>query len=466
MLRQLQNTVRKHGLFSPGQHVLVAVSGGADSVALLWMLWEQRQELGIRLTVAHLNHGIRGRSAADDAQFVRQLARRLRVPVVIGHARVPALARKEGISLEMAARRARYDFLVRAAARVRATVVATAHTADDQAETVLLKLVRGAGPKGLAGISYKATRQGVRIVRPMLDLTRTEIVAFLRERGEAWREDETNEDESFQRNRVRHRILPILEKELNPKVRAALRRTADILREEDRWLDAVAASRLAKCRTRTGTLDLMRLRKQDLALRRRIFRLWLVAAGVPAERVDFDTLDRLERLLAPATAGKTVPVAGPWVVERRYQALVIRRSNPTAANAYRKTLKIPGKTVVKEAGLSIITSLAPGLVKDREARLGTFPARASLCRTAAGSRKITVRSWRPGDRLRPLGMKGSKKIQDIAVDEKVPAAERQRLPLFECGGEIIWLPGYRVAQGWDVRRPSESSLQIMVDRCE
>jgi len=214
----------------------------------------------------------------------------------------------------------------------------------------------------------------------------------------------------------------------------------------------------------TCGLDIPSLKRQSLAARRRILRLWLVAAGIPAEWVDFDTVDRIEHLAAGSKASATVPVAGPWTVERRYDKLEVRSEKQASIRAFRQAVRIPGRTVVKAAGLEITTSVAPGLVKDRTARLGAYPARASLNWAAAGNRKILVRSWRPGDRMKPLGMKGSKKIQDIFVDEKVPAERRQGLPLLECGGEIIWLPGHRIARGWEVSRPSARSLQVTVDR--
>ncbi|MEK7751289.1 MAG: tRNA lysidine(34) synthetase TilS [Acidobacteriota bacterium] len=465
MLAQLQSTVRRHRLLPRGRRVLVAVSGGADSVALLLALHELAPRLGIRLTVAHLNHRIRGKAADRDAAFVRRLAHRIQLPVVVGRADVPRLARNSGLSLEMAARQARYDFLAKAATKVEADVIATAHTADDQAETVLLKLIRGAGPKGLAGIPYRATLRNMSVVRPLLDVTRPEVEAFLRERGEPWREDLTNRDETFLRNKVRHRILPLLESELNPKVRQALRRTADILREEDLWLDRLAASRLARCRSATGTLAIPALGKRGLAERRRVLRLWLAEAGIPPEMVDFDAVDRINRLLAGPKTGGTANVAGTWTVTRQYDALAIRKTRHTAPPPYHRTIAIPGQTLVKEAGLKITASVAPGLIKDAKARPGLYPARASLNWAAVGNRRVTVRSWRPGDRLRPFGMTGSKKIQDIFVDEKIPAEWRPRLPLFECGCEIVWLPGYRVAQGWEVRRKTAPSLQLTVDRC-
>ena len=233
MLEKTQHSVRKHGLIRRGQHVLVAVSGGADSVAMLLALDELKRLLGIRLTVAHLNHHIRGNEAKKDAEFVRKLAAGLKIPFVGGDADVPRLAKSRGLSIEMAAREARYEFLADAARKKGADVIATAHTADDQAETVLLKLCRGAGSRGLSGIPRETTINGVRVVRPLLDVTRVEIESFLRRKKQAWREDRTNRDTAYLRNRVRHELLPMLESKLNPGIREALLRTADILREED-----------------------------------------------------------------------------------------------------------------------------------------------------------------------------------------------------------------------------------------
>ena len=299
----------------------------------------------------------------------------------------------------------------------------------------------------------------------MLDLTRQQVITFLRERRESWREDETNQDEHFQRNKIRHHILPLLESEMNPRIRTVLRRTADILREEDHWMDALASDMLAECRIGTDGLAMSYLQERNLAQRRRILRLWLAAAGVPVERTDFDTVDRIDRLLIKPAAPVAVPVAGAWIVTRRYGILTIRKGKAKTSRAFAIHVRIPGRTTVKHIGLNIVVSMAPGLIKDKKPRLGAFPAQASLRWAADENRKLTVRSWRPGDRMKPFGMKGSKKLQDIFVDAKVPIEERLRLPLFECNGEIIWLPGYRVARGWEVSCAVTPSLQVRVERC-
>ena len=203
--------MQTHCSGSPGTGILLAVSGGADSMALLLAMASAAKKLRCRLVVAHLNHGIRGATAGADVEFVKKAAEALALDCVIGRRNVPDMARRSGESIEMAARRARYDFLLKTAAAKNCRILATAHNADDQAETLLLRFIRGAGSRGLAGIARVSYRKNMVILRPLLDVTRKEIENFLRRKRQTWREDESNSDTSFQRNRVRLDILPLLE---------------------------------------------------------------------------------------------------------------------------------------------------------------------------------------------------------------------------------------------------------------
>lgn len=416
-----------------------------------------------RLVVAHLNHGIRGKAADEDARFVRALARQLKLPCVVGRIDVPALARQRGMSLEMAAREARYAFLARTAKRLRADAIATAHTADDQAETVLLKLLRGAGPAGLSGIPAETQIAGVRLVRPILNATRREVLAYLQRHKRTWREDESNQNRAFLRNRVRHELLPLLERDFNPRIRQTLTRTADILRAEDEWMDAAARQVLDGTRAcAENSLPRDALRRQPLALRRRAIRLWLARAGIPAEGVDFDTVDRVVRWLGDTPARMSLP--GGWEARRRGETLSVKPAVSEPVKPFRIRLAVPGVTAIPELGLRIATRLAPGVVKERGGRPGHWPARASLDLAAWRRRALYARSRRAGDRIAPFGLPGSKKVQDLFVDAKIPRDERVRIPLFECGGDIVWVPGYRIARAWAVRDARKPALQIEVTR--
>ena len=511
MLQRIHSRITRDGLLSAGQRVLLAVSGGADSIAMLHAARRLAPRLGVRLCVCHLNHGLRGAAAAQDSAFVEAVCRRMKIPFAGGRADVRRLAARSGLSVEMAAREARYRFFARAAKRLGADVVATAHTADDEAETVLLKLARGAGPRGLAGIPARAVVNGATVVRPMLDVTRAEIVRFLEANRIAWREDASNLDLTFLRNRVRHEILPLIEKTLNPSIRDALRRTASILREEDDWLESMAAAILRDCSVDPGqaqtdalghaahgaafcgaaapsprsapgaarlqcsggstgretrrdapTLDISRLGRQPLAARRRVLRRWLLEASVPGESVDFGAIERIGGLMQQGRTGRMLELAGGWQVRRGYGRLTVRRSDAAPRHGGRTPLNVPGVTLLPSWGLRVLTRFAPGIAKPAGVSVGQWPARASIRCSAIRRNRIYVRARRTGDRMRPFGLSGSKKVQDIFVDAKVPVDQRAGVPLLECGGEIIWIPGYRIARGWEVKDPAARILQITI----
>jgi tRNA(Ile)-lysidine synthase len=467
-----------HASLSPSSHILVAVSGGADSMALLHALHDLAPRFGWRLTVAHLHHGLRGVPADGDARFVADTAAQLGLSCVVGRARVPAAARRQGISIEMAAREARYAFLVRTARKVNAEVMVTAHTADDQAETVLLKLIRGAGRSGLAGIPQEGAVKGCRLVRPLLAVTRASILAYLKDRKLTWREDESNADRSFLRNRVRHELLPLLEKEFNPRLRETLFRTSRILAAEEEWLEELAGGMLAGCAggsltpthspqrrgRQVGDLSCVRLNRYPLAARRRVIRRWLIQGTAPESCLDFETVDRILALCERPKGSKTLLLGEGWGARRVYDRLTLDRIASRGPSAFSVRVRVPGETVLPEQGWRIVAQLAPGLVRDRPPGPGHLPARASFSAAVWNRQPLVVRSWRAGDKMDPFGMKGSKKIQDILVDEKIPQGERLALPLFESGHEIVWLPGYRVARSWAVTDPDAVNLQLSVER--
>ncbi len=438
MLDQVQSALERHAMARRGELVLVAVSGGADSVALLHALWQLRGRLGLQLAVAHLNHGIRGAAAAADAAFVRRLAKRLALPFVAERVAVPQQARVTGISLEMAARAARYAFFQRAAAQLGAAAVAVAHNADDQAETILLRIARGTGPDGLAGMSRVSQRDGLKIIRPLLGVTRAGIVAYLKQHRLRWREDASNRDPQHLRNRVRHEILPLLERCLNPQIRTALLRMAEVMRDENERNDSVALAMVL-----VGHLSVKQLLGLGRAMQRRILRQWLFAGQVEADRVSFDMIESILPLLADQRGTKFLDLGGGWKVVRRYNDLTLERSPDAAAPLWK-----------------LDVTQHRGILKERPTMPGQLPACATLGAWAVGGAPLVVRAAQPGDRMAPLGMEGTKKLQDIFTDAKVPRDQRASIPVVECKGQIVWLPGYRIARGWEVPNPQSRSLRL------
>lgn len=412
----IRETIDRHGLIPHGTKVVVGVSGGADSVALLRVF----QTLEIPVTIAHLNHQLRGAEADADEQFVRNLG----VPVVVKSVDVRKLAKSSGLSVEMAARQARHDFF----GEFDNSVIALAHHADDQAETFILKLARGAGTEGLGGMSFSQTLGTLRIIRPMLGIPRSGILQWLKENGYDWREDASNADEAFLRNRVRHTVLPMLERELNPNIRETILRTMDILREENAWMDSIAGEA-----------------SSFVAAKRRALRKWLFENG--AEEVGFDAV---EKILALMDTGN-----GTTVFELNdRQRVVMEYGKPRFEEAGR--LESPPHKLSIERGT--------GWKKDHGQGAGILPAEASFDADKVGDAPITVRSFEPGDRMKPFGMEGSRKLQDIFTDQKIPRAQRPSIPVVVCRGEIIWVPGYRTARGWEVQGSSGQALHVRVEQ--
>jgi tRNA(Ile)-lysidine synthase len=461
----LRARIVQRRLIRAADHVLAAVSGGADSVAMLLALHDLAPRLRYRLSVAHLNHGIRGASATKDATFVRHLCAQLETACYEGKVDVPLLASQHGDSLEMAARDARYRFLTDTARQVGATVVATAHTADDQAETLVLRLTRGTGLRGLAGIAEETQSYGVRVVRPLLHTTRNDIVHFLRDGQQTWRVDESNTDLRFLRNHVRHEILPFLAAKLNPRIQDALVRLSEIAADEDDWSEQRARLLMETCVRPDGALHVDVLRQQHPAARRRILLRWLDSSEVPSGQVGFDEVERLCDFVAAGGSGHALQLPSNFQVRIQGNALTLshataRQSLPLQPRA----LEIPGVTCFPEAALTVTLRIARGVARQRHARLGQLPVRATLSLDALEHKTLILRTWQAGDRIRPLGMKGSRKLQDIFTDARVDALLRRTLPIVCAGKEIVWLPGYRIAAGWEVRDPTQPALQLRIAR--
>ena len=459
--RRVGRAIRDRGLWARGDRIAVAVSGGADSVALLCALAELAPDADWVLAGAiHVNHSLRGEAAAADAAFCQGLGARLGVPVDVVIVDVRKRMGETGQSLESAARDLRYAALGEAAARLGATIVATGHTRDDQAETVLLRLLRGTSTRGVSGIR---ARRGV-IARPLLDRRRTEVEKYLADRGELFQVDGSNTDERIPRNRLRHTLMPTLERDW-PGSTAALARFAELAADDEAWLGQQARQAgqdVVHAGPSGVELDSGRLRTLPRALARRVVRDAIEAAGGHSSFRDVEAVLRLGRVDA---SSRILTLRG-LRVRRRGGVLVLEAAGtPRGAAAplsYMRELLVPGETTIPETGVVISTSVFMGPLQSEFRRSAGPVVAVQSDRLVL---PLAVRNRRPGDRLRPAGAPGTRKLQDLLVDRKIPCGERDRVPIVVDGtGQIVWVAGVAVAEAVRVTAPQSGMVILEIKK--
>jgi len=414
-------------LLKPGLRLAVGLSGGADSVALTRILAARSAELGIVLHAAHLHHGLRGAEADADQQFAANLAQSLGIPFHTHHVDTAAEAEVHHESIEEAARRLRYAWFRKLMSEHRLDAVATAHTLDDQAETVLGKFLRGAWTEGLSGIHPSVQFAEGRILRPILAATRSQVEGYLTGLGQNWREDASNRDPAYTRNRLRHQLLPELE-HWNPKIREHLAAMAELARDEEVFWDSEIA-RLAPHLLLTGrpvrgggranssdesiAIDTVRLTAQPVALQRRLLRHAAATLGVS---LSFEATESLLHLAVSGRSGQKLALPGPLAAERTPREL---RLAPLS-------LKTPSQ--IEEIPLPV-----PG-------EASAFGWRFRVQSTMSGP-CATIRNWRPGDRVTLRYSSGPRKLKEVLDRLKVSGDARNLWPVVEWRGQIVWMQG-------------------------
>jgi tRNA(Ile)-lysidine synthase len=434
--RRFQRYLEQCAIIPRGSRGLVAVSGGADSTALLLLLHQAAPAFGLELHAAHLDHALRPDSFEDAAQ-VRELCARLGVPLTAARIDVAALAKKWRGGLEEVAREARRTFLRDTAQALECGWIALAHQRDDQAETFLLRLLRGAGTTGLAGMRACDPP----FVRPLLGFSRAELVAWLTDEEVAWRDDPSNREPVFVRNRVRHQLLPLLE-EYNPAIRQRLaelcRQLAD---DEADWVarTAVVLGRVVERCSGELRLPCAALREASPALAGRLVRAALKEVRGSLRRIDAGHVAAVLALACGARPQGELHLPGAWV-GRRYTELIVRREPPPPVAVTPFAIPGPGRYLLP-AGRALVVSVT------------AVPAGESHCAVEFCAARVPfplqVRAPRPGDRLRPSGLDGSRKLQDLFVDFKLPVEQRAGAALVFGVGELLWIAGVRRGAGFE-----------------
>jgi len=442
LIQRIEDSVRRRALFGPGAKILVAVSGGLDSMVLLHALNALSRRHRWKLSVAHFNHRLRGRASDADERLVRKTAAALRIPVIVERADVKQFARRSGLSIEMAARKLRHEFFARVARERKSKTIAVAHHADDQVELFFIRLLRGAAPEGLTGMKWRspsAVDRTISLVRPLLDCAKTELAAFARDESIQYREDASNGSNDFLRNRIRNELLPLLKKKYQPATTAVVLRLMEILRAES---ELVAES--GKRKAEKGKKS--EFGKWPVAIQRRLLQGSLAGIGIVP---DFELVETLRQ-----SPDVPVSVRPNFSVTRDDHGHVRLQEQPSAtvfnAGSVKLSLGQGGKAAFGEA---VVT----WRVRDR--RFPSFgPGREMFDAKRIGTR-VVLRHWRPGDRFRPIGMTSQKKLQDLFMDAKVARDERhRRIIATTAAGQIFWVEGLRIAEDFKVTATTKRRL--------
>ena len=453
ILHTVRETISDHRMLSHGDSVLVAVSGGPDSVALVHVLLTLAAEYSLRPAIAHLNHCLRGPDSDRDAEFVSTLARQLGVPIYAERKDVFAFHQSRRLSLEEAGRRIRYDFFDAVSAKYGFDKIALGHHSDDNAELVLINLLRGSGPLGLSGIA--PVRAG-KIVRPLIHLRRSEIINYLAEKKLPYVSDASNSDPAFMRNKIRHHLIPALQAAYNPRIIETLNRLGEIIRAEDQWFDDALGPILEQCISYEAdqkiSLALPDFNKLFKAVKRRVIRKAILSVKKDLRRITLLHVDAILNFIEKGRVSGRLNLPDGILVEKNALELTILNSDKigrrkdcsilqTDSTGYQYTIPAVGTLFIEEADVSITLCEidADDLPDFKES--GNRIAFFDLDRL---NFPLFVRNFRPGDRFSPLGVNGTQKVKKYFINHKIPAAQRQICPLLLSGGNIIWIAGHRI----------------------
>ena len=458
-LEAVIRTIETHRMLSSGDRILVGVSGGPDSTALLHVLADLRERYRASLHAAHLHHGVRGEEADRDAEFVRKTAESLGIPLILERIDVAEAARRDRLSLQAGARKVRYEFFRRAAEGAGCSRIALGHTADDQAETVLMRFLRGAGSRGLGGIPPVRGP----VIRPLIELRREEILAYLTGGGHPWVEDSSNLRPVSLRNRIRLELIPRLKREYNPNLVPLLAGISGILRDEDRMLDDYAAGLLSGVTVWEGVdgilLDAGRLGVLPVPIQRRIVRLVGERLCGRPSPWSLQQTEAVTALVRGGTGPKGWTLPGGIRAERLPEGVWLRREGEAPAAGFSVEVPLSGEVEVDPPGIRVETRIVEGPVQTTGEEY-PFIARFDPENFSA---PIRIRSRREGDAFSPRGMGGRRqKLKKFFIDRKIPRDQRDGIPILVSPEGILWVVGWRTDERFAATEKSRRVLEVRI----
>jgi tRNA(Ile)-lysidine synthase len=460
MLIAVRSFIDSHCLLARGDKVLAACSGGPDSLALVHILASLAGEYGIGLAVAHVNHGMRGAEADADAAFVGEFCAGLGLPFYQTKVDMAAYAAESGLNKQEAGRLLRYRYLRQVAAELGGALIATGHNRGDQAETVLLSLFRGAGGDGIAGM--KPAESG--LIRPLLAVERPAIDAYCRENGLEPRLDKSNLKTDYRRNFLRLKLMPLIEREINPNLVDTLCRAAEIIGDEHELVAELARAAWPEVVSEDEVglaLDCRQLESLHVAVRRELVRQAIEKKRGNLRGISFFHVERLLEKTTNGSTGSVLELPGNLVARKDYGKLVLTEpaTPPGGIKPPGVTLAVPGITPVPVLGLTVVAELAAS--RPPEAGPGS-----AVFDWEALTPPLFIRTRKDGDRFRPAGGAGGKKLKEYFIDVKVPRWQRDRVPVFADSRDIIWLGGFRQAERGQPGPATKKFLQITIKKRE
>lgn len=450
LIAAIEETMRRNRLLSAGDSVLVGLSGGPDSSCLLAVLHSLREKYQLDIHAVYVNHNLRPGEVPAEIAFCRSLCETLGVAFLQRSIDVASLRKERRMNLHEAARELRYQAFRDAALEVRANRIALAHTADDQAETFIMRLTRGSGPAGLSGIPIMRDS----IIRPLLEVEREEITRFLRGKDIVPVTDSSNLTEDYFRNAVRMSVMPVL-KRSNPGLARSLCHTMAILQEEERYFGILVTKTLMKLISRKteGRIELFLapMEAMETVILRRVLRR-AISETAGLRGIAFGHIEDIISLIRKGAAGQRIRIPNGIRVIRQYAVLVITCEEPHRIAACE--LAVPGEAVIIGAGLVLTAAFVPSAEQPVDGRANVLLDAENM------KLPLIVRPRRPGDRFRPMGFAGTRKVQDLFVDLKVPRDERDSVPIVTSGDDIVWVAGYRADDRFKVTEHTKKFLRL------
>lgn len=456
MIDNVIATINKYKMITKGDRIIVGVSGGPDSISLLHVLHSISGKFLINIHAAHLNHMLRGREADLDTEYVKSFCEKMGIPCSVKYVDVNRLSQQTGLSLEEAGRKARYDFFSDLAGEIGATKIALAHNMNDQAETILMRIMRGTGIDGLCGI--KPVRDGM-YIRPLIEIPRSEIEKYCKENNLTPRIDRTNLEPVYTRNKIRLELIPYIKENFNSRIEYSLSLMSRLLSEDNDFLNEYVNNiyeTIAEKDKGKVLIDVNLLKPYTVSIKKRIIRKAISEAKGNLIGIENKHVELSLSIAEEGSTGAAVELPGEIKAQKSYNFLEIMHCSSESTNSFMYSLCIPGSVDINEAGARLKSEIMNKLPGDYK-NSGRFIKYFDCDRIESN---LTVRCRQEGDYIVPLGMKGRKKLKELFIDNKIPKDERNSIPLVAAGSEVIWVIGYNINDNYKIVKGTKRILKL------